>query len=114
MNKKITIMFLLTRLPKKKTERRTEYFFNITICRFNLNFCYEVKELSLCHTHSNPYMFEAWWCKLLTFQTQISISNRMYSMKYLKSMTLGCKDKGIRKLDCGKNSIPFSNEIMSL
>jgi len=38
----------------------------------------------------------------------------MYSMKYLKSMTLGCKDKGIRKLDCGKNSIPFSNEIMSL
>ena len=75
MNKKITITFLLTRLPtKEKTaKRRTEYFFNITICRFNLNFCYEVKELSLCHTlkYSNPYMFEAWWCKLLTFKLRL-------------------------------------------
>jgi len=33
----------------------------------------------------------------LIFQTWIILSNRIHSLKYLRSTTLGCKDIGIRK-----------------
>ena len=57
------------------------------------------KELSLCHKlkFSNPYIHGTWCCRLLIFQTKIIWCNRIYSLKYLRSMTLGCRDIGIRK-----------------
>ena len=59
----------------------------------------QVKELSLCHKlkYSTPCIFATCWCKLLKFQTLIIWSNIIYSLEYLRSTTLGCKDKGIRK-----------------
>jgi len=59
----------------------------------------QVKELSLCHKlkYSTPCIFATCWCKLLKFQTLIILSNIIYSLEYLRSTTLGCKDKGIRK-----------------
>ena len=46
------------------------------------------KELSLCHELKflNSYIFAAWWCKPLIFQSGI-----------IWSTLLGCKDIGIRK-----------------
>ena len=57
------------------------------------------KELSLCHTlrFSYVHIFAAWWCKPLIFQNWIIKSNKIHSLKYLRAMTLGCKDMGIRK-----------------
>ena len=40
---------------------------------------------------SNPYFFTTWY---LNFW-----SNKIHGSKYLRSTTLGCKDKGIRKSD---------------
>ena len=55
------------------------------------------KELSLCHKlkFSNPYIYGTWCCRLLIFQTKIIWCNRIHSLKFLRSTTLGCKD--IRK-----------------
>ena len=47
-------------------------------------------------TNSNPYIFTTCWCKLLEFQTLIIWSNILYSLKYLRSTTLGCKDIRIK------------------
>ena len=51
------------------------------------------KELSLCHKNwfSYPYIFLTWWRKALIFQTKVILSNRIHSLKYLGSTTLGCK-----------------------
>ena len=56
------------------------------------------KELSLCHKFkfSNPYFFATWWCKPLIFHTLIIWSNRIHSLKCLRSSTLGYKDTGIK------------------
>ena len=53
------------------------------------------KELSFWHKFwfSNPYIFATWWC----IQTIIMWSNRIQSLKYLRSPTLNCKAIGIRK-----------------
>ena len=60
-----------------------------------------LKEMSFCHKlkFSNPYsyIYETWWCKALIFQTLIIWSYRIHSLKYKRSMTLGCKDTRIRK-----------------
>ena len=45
----------------------------------------------------NPYIFATGWRKPLIFQTYMIWSNRNQSLKYLRSMSLGCKDIGIRK-----------------
>ena len=57
------------------------------------------KELSLCHKlkFSNPYIYGTWCCRLLIFQTKIIWCNRIHSLKFLRSTTLGCRDIGIRK-----------------
>ena len=57
------------------------------------------KELSFCHKLeiSNPYIFATGWRKPLIFQTYMIWSNRNHSLKYLRSMSLGWKDIGIRK-----------------
>ena len=53
-----------------------------------------LKELSLCHKlkFSNPYIFAILKCISLIFQTQIISSNIIHSLKYLRSVSLGCKD----------------------
>ena len=57
------------------------------------------KELSLCPKIKllNPYIFAAWWCKPLIFQTLIIWSNRIHILKYLRFTTFGCSDLGIWK-----------------
>ena len=57
-----------------------------------------VKELSLCPKlkFSNPYIFTTGRRRPLIFQTYI---NRILSLKYLRSTTLGCKDIRIRKFE---------------
>ena len=57
------------------------------------------KELSLCHKLKccNPYILAICWCKLIKFQTLIIWSNIIYSLKCLRSTTLGCKDIRIGK-----------------
>ena len=42
------------------------------------------------------YIFSTWWCKPLIFQTWIFSSNRIHSLKYLRSTALGYKDIEIR------------------
>ena len=53
-----------------------------------------LKELSLCHKlgFSNPYIFGTQCRKPLIFQTYIIRSNRIHSLKYLRSTTLEYKD----------------------
>ena len=52
------------------------------------------KELSFCRKLSATC-----GCKLLIFQTSIIWSNRINSLKYLRSTTLGCQDIGIRIIE---------------
>ena len=70
------------------------YTFNI------LNYEIGRKELSLWHklNFSNPYICGTWCCRLLIFQTKIIWCNKIHSMKYLRSTSLGCKDIGIKIL----------------
>ena len=58
-----------------------------------------VKELSLLNKikYLNLNIFRFWCCKPLIFQTQIIWSNRIHSLKYLRSATFGSKDIEIRK-----------------
>ena len=59
------------------------------------------KELSLCHkfTFCKTYIFSTLWCKPLIFQTYI-----IYSLKYERSTSLGCKDIEIRKSEFAAKS----------
>ena len=57
-------------------------------------------------TNSNyliPIIYWIWCCRLLIFQTKISWCNRIHSLKYLRSTTLGCRDIGIRKSEFVKS-----------
>ena len=58
-----------------------------------------LKELSLCHKlwFYNPYIFATGWRKPFIFQTYMIWANISHSLKYLSSMSLGCKDIGIIK-----------------
>ena len=58
-----------------------------------------IKELSLWNNikYLNLNIFRTRCCKPLIFQTQIIWSNRINSLKYLRSATFGSKDKVIRK-----------------
>ena len=60
---------------------------------------YPSKELSLCHNlkFCNLFIFASGWCELLIFQTSISWSNRVHSLKYHRSRKTDCKDIWIRK-----------------
>ena len=64
-----------------------------SICRKHLT------ELSLWNKikYLNLNIFRTRWCKPLIFQTQIIWSNRIHSLKYLRSATFGSKDIVIRK-----------------
>ena len=59
------------------------------------------KKLSIWHKlkFSNPYIYATWWCKTFYFKFRFLIYNRILSLKYLSSTTLGCKDKGIRQFE---------------
>ena len=75
--------------------------FVISINRFGYIFSQRKKEWFLRHKlkFSNSYIFTTWWCKPLIFQTWIIWSNRIQSLKYLRSKTLSCKDIEIRKFE---------------
>jgi len=78
--------------PSYRRETRTiNYFFNILTFDEQRRW---TKESTLWHKlkYYNPYIFVNWWCKLLIFQIQIIWSNRIHSLKYLRSTTLGFKD----------------------
>ena len=57
------------------------------------------KKLSLWNKikYLNHNIFRTQCCKPLIFQTQITWSNRIHSLKYLRYATFGSKDKVIRK-----------------
>ena len=77
------------------------FFFSLEIDCFRLRFLYKwlAKELSLWNKikYLNHNIFRTRSCKPLIFQTQISWSNRIQSLKYLRYATFGSKDKVIRK-----------------
>ena len=81
--------------------RRRRYFRSQSDNRFE-PFFYS-KELSLCHKlkFSPPYIFATWCSKSLIFQTW---SSRICSFKYLRSTTLVCEDKGVRKSEFVENT----------
>ena len=66
-----------------------------------LNISKPTKELSLCHKFwiYNPYIFGTQCSKFLIFQTYVIWSNRIHSLKYLRSMTLESKDIRFRKAE---------------
>ena len=80
------LMFDLCFSPKKDYIKRQK-------------FTKQVKELSFCHKlkFSNPYIYGTWCCRLLIFQTKIIWCNKIRSLKYLRSTTLGCRHIEIRK-----------------
>ena len=74
--------------------------FLVFIHMYNIKFHFAaLKELSLWNKikYLNLNIFRARCCKSLIFQTQIIWSNRIHSLKYLRSTTFGSKDKVIRK-----------------
>ena len=79
----------------------TSYWRELKSRSTNLKFliCNRIKEWSLCHKlkFSNPYIYGTWYYRLLIFQTKIMWCNRINSLKYLRSTTLGCRDIGFRK-----------------
>ena len=57
---------------------------------------------------SNPYIIASWWYKPLIFQTQTIIwFTRIYSLKYQRSKTWSCKDKGFKNQSFRKELISF-------
>ena len=61
---------------------------------------------------SNPYIFATWWYNSLTFLTYICWSNRNpWSLKCLRSTTLGYKDIGIGKLEFVKRLNSFKRKM---
>ena len=59
-----------------------------------------LKELSLCHKlkFSNSYReLQSNIVNILYFKIRFFNLTEFYSLKYLSSTTVGCKDKGIRK-----------------
>ena len=84
------------------------YLFEIKrVLIYNSTFFKLTKELSLWNKikYLNLNIFRTRCCKPLIFQTQIILSNRIHSLKYLRSTTFGSKVIVIRV--CGKDSIPL-------
>ena len=88
----------------RKVEFVTKTQFVLRIVKYLL--CFEMhvvkmerKELSLWNKikYLNLNIFRTRCCIPLIFQTQIIWSNRIHSLKYLRSATFGSKDIGIRK-----------------
>ena len=59
----------------------------------------QTNELSLCNKvkYLNPNILRNWCCKPLIFQALIIWFNRIYSLKYIRSVTFGSKDIVSRK-----------------
>ena len=70
------------------------------------------KELSLWNEikYLNLNIFRTRFCKPLIFQTQISWSNRIHSLKYLRSATFGSKDIVIKKSEFAAKTQFLSQE----
>ena len=74
------------------------------------------KELSLCHKlkFSHSYIFETWCFKLHVSYLYFSRSNRIRSLKYLRSTTsLGCEDKVVKKSEFVENTHFLSKIILA-
>ena len=57
--------------------------------------------------YSDSFIFATWWCNPLILLTKIILSNRIQSLKYLRSNTYwAAQIKGFENWSCGKNSIP--------
>ena len=99
--KKIKISSSYVRLKHYMIKILTHIFWRDVETNIILKFLefYQIMEMSLCHKlkWSKPYMFAAWWCKPLIFQTYIIFYNIINSLKYLRSTTMDCKYEGIRK-----------------
>ena len=69
---------------------------------------------SLCHKlkFSNTHIFATRWYKPLIFQALIIWSKIIYSLKYLRSTTLSCKDIGFEKY--GKNWITLMVDYLTV
>ena len=77
---------------------RTCFWLDITLYIFNSCPVHVLaKESGL--RFSNHYIFATWWYKPLIFQTLINWSNKNHSFEYLRSLTLGCKNIGLRKTE---------------
>ena len=74
--------------------------FSSFLILFTQTFCnYNPKIFLIFRTNKpNPYFLETWWCK----------PNRIHSLKYQKSTTLGCRDIGIIILSLWQNLISFA------
>ena len=59
----------------------------------------QTEKFCLCHKLKfyNPFIVATWWWKPLIFQTFVIFWNKIYSLKYLRSTTLGSGDIGISK-----------------
>ena len=68
--------------------------------------------MSLCHKLWN-YIFGAQCRKSLIFQTYIIWSNRIHSLKYLRSTTLKSKDIGLEKQSLSQRLNSFCIEVLS-
>ena len=75
------------------------FFTRKHIAMLNTFLIFIPKELSLWNKikYFNLNIFRTRCCKPLIFQTQIIRSNRIHSLKYLRSVTFGSKDIVIRK-----------------
>ena len=68
------------------------------------------KELTFSHKLKfyNPYIFAAWWCTLLIYDTETIWFNRIHSLKYQRPATLGCRDIGIAKIKFSTRRTQFN------
>ena len=91
---------LLSQLSKKQI---ASVLFLVQNENFLLNFCFSCLRRNWVFQQTyifNPDILSIWWCKPFIFQT-IILSNRIHSLKYLRSTTLCCKDIRIRKSEFG-------------
>ena len=87
--------------------------FSFSILSQNLSCLKLRKELSFRHKlkYSNSYIFATWWCKPLIFQTYNISSNIIYSLKYQRFMTSGCKDIRIKNLSLWQKLNSFGGKL---
>ena len=92
----MSFSFLVSMVPVKENFFEKN-FLSFVFCKFS-HFHAQIKELSFWNKikYVNLNIFRSRCCKPMIFQTQIIWSNRIHSLKYPRSATLGCKDTGIK------------------
>ena len=117
--KPVKLMFT----PSEMEFKEFEPLFKSDKTRFKLSVglnleTFDTKELSFCDNLKFPnfYISATSGCKPLIFQTYIIWPNRINSLKYLWSTTLGCQDIGTRIFEfvaktqfISKKVLKFSN-----